>query len=141
MQDMPCVCRDVVFGDALPECMMMICTPKHLLSKKNGYPLQRFVLLTNLAAANASYTECGIKSQDQSALFLAVPGVFGGLATLMVLIRVFIRIPSKTFGADDSLVVVAMVRCIPGFLFWPLLTLHVQQLLASPLNWICIPSE
>ncbi|KAK2029173.1 integral membrane protein [Colletotrichum zoysiae] len=91
--DQACLCADTKLAAAVEPCIRSQCTIKE-----------------SLAAANASYSQCGITPRDESAAIRWTGSVVTGLAILFMAMRLVAKIAKiSVWGADDTAAVAAFV--------------------------------
>ncbi|KAF2635514.1 hypothetical protein P280DRAFT_193568 [Massarina eburnea CBS 473.64] len=93
--DLNCLCLDEPFGLAVAGCNALNCT-----------------VVQTMSAMNETYAACGIPVHSQSAEMIGVTAAFGGLAVIMVVIRLMDRGISSAakLGWDDLLIGASGVR-------------------------------
>ncbi|KAK2053307.1 integral membrane protein [Colletotrichum caudatum] len=91
--DQACLCADTKLAAAVEPCIRSQCSIKE-----------------SLAAANASYSQCGITPRDESAKIRWTSGVVTGLVILFMAMRLTAKfVKLSVWGADDTVAVVAFV--------------------------------
>ncbi|KAK1977071.1 integral membrane protein [Colletotrichum cereale] len=94
--DQACLCADPKFSAAVEPCVRSLCTIKD-----------------SLAATNATYTQCGIPSRDETTKIRWVSGVVTVCASVFMAMRLTTKVAKlSAWGPDDTVAVVAFVIII-----------------------------